>query len=318
MRLETTTYHKPVLLKESIAALSIKPNGIYVDLTFGGGGHTKAILTKLIDGQVWAFDQDEDAKREAAKIADNRLYFIHGNFRFFGAFLRCYGITKVDGILADLGLSSHQLDSLSRGFAARLGGPLDMRMSQQIDKTAAHILNTYPEDKLAAIFYRYGGIRQPYILAKHLVKARNKIPFTTIEEFRKALAPFVPRRGNYTYYAKVFQALRIEVNDEEGALHEMLTQVPDFLTPTGRLVVITYHEGEDRPVKRFIKYGNLEGRPISDPYGNLIRPLMPLSRKIVRPSSAEMNNKRARSARMRIAMLANPSLPHQRDAVDGP
>ncbi len=308
MKKTGSIYHEPVMLAESIAALDIKPNGIYVDLTFGGGGHAKAILQRLKGGQVWAFDQDSDAIEEAKKIEDERLFFIRGNFRFFKHFLHFHNIRKVDGIFADLGVSSHQLNSASRGFAARLDGPLDMRMHQQGSLTAAEILNTYQLRKLQEIFSHYGDIRYAHRVAKEIVAARKVAPLSTIAELKEVLRPSVPRHREYKFYAKVFQALRIAVNDEEGALAALLSQVACMLNPLGRFVVLTYHSGEDRLVKNFIKSGNIAGKVTQDLYGHIIRPLAPLYRKVLRPNAEEIKaNNRARSARMRGAILAYSS-----------
>lgn len=296
-------FHRPVLLKESIAALNIQPGGIYVDLTFGGGGHSREILDVLEGGQLWAFDQDPASADKAAALQDERLFFVQGNFRFFTAFLHAHGIKQISGILADLGVSSHQLDRAERGFAARLdSGPLDMRMPQAGELTAAKILNTYRLPALVSIFSRYGDVRNARKLAQCLVTAREKNPLVAVGDLKKIIGPLVPKRRAYQYYAKVFQALRIAVNDECNALHDMLAQVPDILAPGGRLVVISYHSGEDRPVKNFIKTGNVAGEVVQDFYGGLMRPLEPLHKKIIVPTEEEIShNNRARSARMRVA-----------------
>ena len=296
-------FHRPVLLQKSIAALNIQAGGIYVDLTFGGGGHSREILKVLKEGQLWAFDQDPASVARAAALQDERLYFVQGNFRFFTAFLHAHGINQVTGILADLGLSSHQLDTRARGFAARLDpAPLDMRMAQTGALTAAKIVNTYRLPALVDIFSRYGNVPNARKLAQYLVTAREKKPFATVGDFKAIIAPLVPKRRAYQYYAKVFQALRIAVNDECNALHDMLAQVPYILAPGGRLVVISYHSGEDRPVKNFIKTGNVAGTVVQDAYGGLLRPLQPLHKKIIVPTAAEIaHNNRARSARMRVA-----------------
>lgn len=298
-------FHRPVLLQESIAALNIQAGGIYVDLTFGGGGHSREILNVLKGGQLWAFDQDPVSVAKAAALQDERLYFVQGNFRFFTAFLHAHGIKQVAGILADLGLSSHQLDRRERGFAARLdSGPLDMRMAQTGALTAAKIVNTYRLPALVDIFSRYGDVRNARKLAQFLVTAREKKPFATVGDFKAIVAPLVPKRRAYQYYAKVFQALRIAVNDECTALHDMLVQVPYILAPGGRLVVISYHSGEDRPVKNFIKTGNVAGKVVQDAHGRLLRPLQSLHKKIIVPTAEEIvRNNRARSARMRVAEL---------------
>ncbi len=300
----SNTYHTPVMLVEAMQELAIKPNGIYVDLTFGGGGHTKAILAQLQGGEVWAFDQDPAAQAQAKAIKDDRLYFVQGNFRFFGAFLKAHRIDKVDGILMDLGVSSHQLDTPGRGFAARFDGPLDMRMHQQGHLTAETIINTYSVRQLVNIFQTYGDVQRARKLVTHIVQARKQRNLSTIADFKQAIAPCVPLHGDFKYYAKVFQSLRIAVNDEINALHHALQQIPHMLTPQGRFVAITYHAGEDRPIKNFIKTGNVAGKMIQDMYGNLLRPLQPLYRKILRPGSEVLMNNRARSAGLRVAVLA--------------
>ncbi|MGB0356861.1 MAG: 16S rRNA (cytosine(1402)-N(4))-methyltransferase RsmH [Cytophagales bacterium] len=299
---QSYTYHKPVMLEEAIRELNIKPNGIYIDLTFGGGGHTKEILKRLKKGSVIAFDLDPDAKSEALKIQDNRFSFVQGNFRFFAQFLRANHIKKVDGILADLGLSSHQLDSQQRGFAARLDGPLDMRMHQEEGLTAATLLNTYTFPQLVQIFKTYGNINHAKRLATHIITRRDKNIFQSVVDLRKAISPCIPKRREYKFFAKTFQALRIAVNDEQHALHEALEQIPYFLAPKGRFVALAYHSGEDRPIKNFIKTGNVKGNLLKDFYGNIIRPLMPIHRKALVPTQKEiMQNNRARSAQMRVA-----------------
>ncbi len=296
-------YHVPIMLEETLQELSIKPNGVYVDLTFGGGGHSKAILSRLEKGQVWAFDQDPDARLQAEAIKDERLHFIQGNFRFFTHFLKAYHIEKVDGVFMDLGVSSHQLDTPLRGFAARLEGPLDMRMHQEGSVTAADVVNTYSYEQLVDIMRKYGDIQRPKALVSNIIEMRKKNPIRTIADFKKVMAPCVPRHNDFKYYAKVFQALRIEVNDEVSALHETLYQIPDILLPTGRFVAITYHSGEDRPIKNFIKTGNVAGEIIQDMYGNLMRPMKPLYAKILRAKDEIAVNSRARSAGMRVAVL---------------
>ena len=298
----TQAYHTPIMVEQVVKELVINPEGIFLDLTFGGGGHARAILKALTKGKLWAFDQDPDALLQAKAIDDDRLTFIKGNFRFFTAFLHAYGITKMDGIFADLGVSSHQLDTPERGFAARLEGNLDMRMHQE-GQTAASIVNTYTEQQLAAIFRRYGNVRNARTLAQNIVVARRKAPLQSITEFKEAIKACVPQRKDFKYYAKVFQALRMAINDEEAALHDMLLQVPNVLAPEGRFVVLTYHSGEDRPVKNFIKSGNINGKMVYDVYGNIIRPLRPVYRKPLRP--IPNTNTRQRSAKMRVATLCS-------------
>ena len=306
MRSNAGIYHQPVMLAESMEGLNIKPDGVYVDLTFGGGGHAKAILQRLEKGVLFAFDQDPDAKIEAAKITDPRFFFIQGNFRFFAHFLRANQIEQVDGILADLGTSSHQLDSSERGFAARLEGPLDMRMHQEGDLTAAMILNTYTPLQLLHIFKTHGDIKRAKHLVSQIIKWRDQDPFRMISDLKKSVEPCLPKGRDYKYLAKVFQALRIVVNDEMGALYATLDQIPPMLAPEGRLVVIAYHSGEDRPVKHFIKTGNVDGHLTKDFYGNITRPLVPLHSKTLVPTAEELqHNNRARSARMRVATLSS-------------
>lgn len=295
-------HHTPVLLRESLAHLAIQPEGTYVDLTFGGGGHARHILDQLKGGSLWAFDQDEAARREAEKINDPRFHFIQGNFRFFTPFLRAQGITQVDGILADLGISSHQLDQEKRGFAARLEGPLDMRMYQGAEETAADLLNKSSLAELTHIFRLYSDIRNAYKLAQTLIARRKMGKITTTQELVHAIENCILPKRRYQYLAKVFQALRIAVNDEMGALEEMLQQLPNLLAPNGRVVILSYHSGEDRLVKRFFQYGNIEGKPQKDFYGNLSRPLRPLQRQVGKPTEEEITrNNRARSARLRAA-----------------
>ncbi len=297
-------YHLPIMVDEAIESLGLKAGGTYVDLTFGGGGHAKAILDHLSGGQLWAFDQDSDARAEAEKIADDRLTFIQGNFRFWGRFLSFYGIKAVDGIFADLGMSSYQLDTTDRGFAVRLGGPLDMRMNQDESVAdAATLLNQSNGGAISDLLKRYGDVREAKKVARAILAFRQQKPLATIEDLREALQETLPKRGAYKFYAKVFQAIRIAVNDEESALIEMLEQVPRWLKPGGRLVLLTYHSGEDRLVKSFIRAGNFDGKVVQDPFGNTIRPLKPFYRKPIYPSEVEIAaNNRARSAKMRVAV----------------
>lgn len=293
-------YHVPVLLKESVGGLEIKPNGDYVDVTFGGGGHSREIFSQLTTGRLFAFDQDEDAA--ANIIHDDRFFFIRHNFKYIRNFLRYYNVEQVDGILADLGVSSHDFDVAERGFSFRFDGDLDMRMNRNADQTAADIVNSYSEDQLRSVFREYGEIDNAGRLARQLVAARLPQPIKTIEQFKNAIAPCVPKLQESKYLAKVFQALRIETNQEMDVLHEFLEQSIELLKPGGRLVVITYHSLEDRMVKNFIKSGDFSGKQEKDFFGNVESPLMAVNRKVIVPSDDEIErNPRARSAKRRIA-----------------
>lgn len=288
------------MLGPCIEGLAIDPNGIYVDLTFGGGGHSREILKHLDKGHLYGFDQDLDA--EANVPDDDRFTFIQANFRDFRKYLRLYGVQQVDGILADLGISSHQIDEPTRGFSTRFEGDLDMRMSSGMDISAKEVLNTYEESKLHKIFGIYGEIKNAKTLAQAVVSERTMKPFSTTEGFKELLKRFAPRGKEFKYFAQVFQALRIEVNDEMGALEDMLKQTVEALKPEGRLVVMSYHSLEDRMVKNFLAKGKFQGDVEKDFYGNLIRPLEPVTRKalIAGPEEIQQNN-RARSAKLRIA-----------------
>lgn len=296
---ESTKYHEPVLLRESIEGLAIKSDGVYVDATFGGGGHSKAILEKLKDGKLFAFDQDEEAARNV--FTDHRLIFINQNFRYLKKMLRVQGINKVDGILADLGISSHQVDSAHRGFAHRLEGKLDMRMNSHGEKSAATILNSYNASALQKIFGEYGEVRNAKTLAEKIVETRNQKPFDTIEGFVKSIESCI--RGNRNrYLSQVFQALRIEVNDEMNALKEFLQQSIEVLNHGGRLSVIAYHSLEDRLVKNVIRSGNAEGEEVKDFLGNSEKFFKVITKKPIEASEEETRrNPRARSAKLRIA-----------------
>ncbi len=294
-------YHQPVLLKECLDGLRIKPDGVYVDVTFGGGGHSKAILQQLgPKGKLFAFDQDKDAANNLP--ADDRLTFIPQNFMYMKNFLRMHEATQVDGILADLGVSSHQFDIADRGFSIRFEAELDMRMNQSSKKTAATVLNEYDENQLKHIFRSYGEIDNAYKLVKLITDARITTPITTTEQLKNIIAPCTPKFKDHQYLAKVFQALRIEVNDEMEVLKEMLKQSLEVLRVGGRLVVMSYHSLEDRLVKNFIKSGNFEGEAIKDFYGNIDRPFELITRKPVTPSEEEIErNSRSRSAKLRVA-----------------
>ena len=295
-------YHLPVMLQECLEALKIKPDGIYLDLTFGGGGHSAAILPYLTTGKLFVFDQDPDAKANAVALDDNKLEFIATNFRYFSKYLRMYNIRQVDGILADLGVSSHQIDAPERGFSTRFEADLDMRMDQKGKLTAADILNDYAEEALTGIFSRYAEIRNSKTLAKAITTARGVEPVKTSDQLKKIILPLAQRGRENKYMARVYQALRIEVNDEMAALEEMLAQTADALAPGGRLVVMSYHSLEDRLVKYYMNTGNFRGEQEKDFYGNLIRPLKPITRKPIIASIEELErNNRARSAKLRIA-----------------
>lgn len=294
-------YHIPVLLHESVEALKIKPGGSYVDATFGGGGHSRHILNQLdTKGHLFSFDQDEDVLTNL--ITENEHFtFIHHNFRYLKRFLRLHGTKQVDGILADLGVSSHQLDSAARGFSYRYNADLDMRMNQQGDTTAADLLNAYSTADLVQVFSQYGEVRNAKTLAAAITKDRKAKALKTIGDLLQIIDPLV--RGNrLRYLSQVFQALRIEVNDEMGALKEFLQQALEVLRPGGRLVIISYHSIEDRLVKNFLRSGHFDGEVEKDFYGNIHRPFQLITRKAQLPSDEEIKrNPRARSAKMRIA-----------------
>ena len=294
-------YHNPVLLSESVDGLDINASGVYVDVTFGGGGHSKEILNRLgSDGRLFAFDQDEDALRN--KIDDERFILIHENFRFIKRFLRFQGVTKVDGILADLGVSSHQFDEAERGFSTRFDANLDMRMDQQGGLSAYHVLNKYEEEKLSSVLFQYGELRNARALVKEIVIAREKNEIKTSFELKQVLQRFLPKPKEHKILAQIFQAIRIEVNQEIEVLKEFLVQTPDLLKTEGRLSVISYHSLEDRLVKRFIQNGSFEGEPEKDFYGNISVPYKKDGKLIV-PSQKEIKkNTRARSAKLRIAI----------------
>ncbi len=294
------SYHEPVLLKESISALNIQKDGIYVDATYGGGGHSASILQKLgAKGHLFGFDQDEDALQNV--VEDERFTFIPHNFRYLKRFLRLHGVTSVDGILADLGVSSYQLDKAERGFSYRFEADLDMRMNRQSSLTAAEILNKYDAAALQNILSLYGEVRNSKSLAEAIVAGRSQRPFKTINDFLQVLNPLI--RGNRNrYLAQVFQSLRIEVNDEIGALKSFLEEAREVLKPDGKMVIIAYHSLEDRLVKNFFKTGNFEGELVKDFYGNIERPFKIITKKAITASEAEQKqNPRARSAKMRVA-----------------
>ncbi len=295
-------YHKPVMLKECLEGLNIKPDGIYVDVTFGGGGHSRAILEKLTTGHLYSFDQDEDAKQEAAKIESENFTFISANFRFIKKYLRVYGVKQVDGILADLGISSHQIDTAERGFSTRFDAELDMRMDVQQPQSAKTVVNEYSFEDLHKIFGIYGELRNARTVAQAVVSGRGAGPIETIRELKAALQSYAPRGKENKFFAQVFQALRIEVNEELKVLEEFLEQVPELLAPEGRLVVMAYHSLEDRPVKNFIRSGKFFGEVEKDLFGNEIKPLHSITRKPLEANETELlENPRARSAKLRIA-----------------
>ena len=298
---DAQVYHVPVLLKQSIDGLAIRPEGIYVDVTFGGGGHSREILKQLSGrGHLYSFDQDPDAEKN---IMENEHFtFVRSNFRFLQNFMQYYGVEQVDGILADLGVSSHHFDDAGRGFSFRFEGLLDMRMNQRAGNTAADIVNEYPEEKLADIFYLYGELKNSRKLASLLVKSRAKQSIQTIGDFLDIVQPLFGREREKKELAKVFQALRIEVNQEMTALKEMLLAAISLLKPGGRLSVITYHSLEDRMVKNIMKTGNIEGKLRQDFFGRIETPFKLVNNKVIVPDEEELErNPRSRSAKLRIA-----------------
>lgn len=301
MTMEEQTYHVPVLLNESIEGMNLQPGGIYVDVTFGGGGHSKEILRRMDnDSHLYSFDQDEDAEKNI--VNDARFTFVRSNFRYLYNFLRYYEVEQVDAVLADLGVSSHHFDDSERGFSFRFDGKLDMRMNKRSGITAADVVNTYDEERLANIFYLYGELKNSRKLASVIVKARNNQPIVTIGEFLDIVKPLFGREREKKELAKVFQALRIEVNQEMEALKEMLQSATEMLKPGGRLVVITYHSLEDRMVKNMMKTGNIEGKSTQDFFGNVQTPFKLINNKVIVASDDEVTrNPRSRSAKLRIA-----------------
>ena len=314
------TYHVPVLLKESVDGLHIKPNGIYVDVTFGGGGHSREILSRLgADGHLFSFDQDADAEnnifedRGDAKdcsneqkgkrfVDDSRFTFVRSNFRFLKNWMQYYGIEQIDGLLGDLGVSSHHFDDESRGFSFRFDAPLDMRMNKRAGKTAADIVNEYDEEQLANLFYIYGELKNSRRIASTLTNARRQKPIATTSDFISAVEPLFKREREKKDMAKLFQALRIEVNHEMTALKEMLMAATDVMKPGGRLSIITYHSLEDRIVKNIMKTGNIEGKIEQDFFGHIDSPYKLINNKEIVPSEEEQSqNPRSRSAKLRIA-----------------
>jgi 16S rRNA (cytosine1402-N4)-methyltransferase len=296
----TMEYHNPVLLNASVDGLNIKPDGVYIDVTFGGGGHSKEILSRLgPEGKLFAFDQDEDAL--ANVLPDERFVLINENFRHIKRFLRFSGVKSVDGILADLGVSSHQFDVPERGFSTRFDAELDMRMSQKNDLNANRVVNEYDEANLKRVFLDYGELKNAPLLARTIVESREQQPLTTTDELKEVLAKFLPERVRNKILAQIYQAIRIEVNQEMDALKEFLEQSLEILNPGGRLSVISYHSLEDRLVKRFMKNGMFEGEPERDFFGNFSVPFKTVGKLIV-PDKEEIKlNNRARSAKLRIA-----------------
>lgn len=293
-------YHIPVMLTQCTEGMAINPSGIYVDATFGGGGHSREILKQLDKGHLYGFDQDADAEANIPK--SDKFTFVSANFRDMKKYLRLYGVKQVDGILADLGISSHQIDEPSRGFSTRFSGDLDMRMNQSDEISAKEVLNTYDEGKLHKIFGIYGEVKNAKTLAQSVVAERAARPFETTEGFTAFLKKYAPRGKEFKYFAQVFQALRIEVNDEIGALEDMLMDSLELLKPEGRLVVMSYHSLEDRLVKNLMIKGRFQGEVEKDFYGNLIRPLEPMTRGAIVADEEEVAvNPRARSAKLRIA-----------------
>ncbi len=296
-------YHNPVLLKESVDGLNIKPDGVYVDVTFGGGGHSKEILSRLNEkGKLFGFDQDNDAQRNM--IEDSRFTLIPQNFRFIKRYLRFYGIKKVDGVLADLGVSSHQFDVADRGFSTRFDAELDMRMNQSGELSAFEVVNNYDEEQLSNVLFQYGELRNAKSIAKKIVDTRSEKSIKTSFELKEVLSQFVPKAKEHKVLAQIFQGIRIEVNQEIEVLKEFLIQIPEILNKDGRLSVISYHSLEDRLVKRFIRDGMFEGQPEKDFYGNITVPMKKVGKLMIPTSKEIKENNRARSAKLRIATIA--------------
>lgn len=301
MTTSETTYHVPVLLRESVDGLNIRPEGIYVDVTFGGGGHSKEILSRLgAGGHLYSFDQDADAEKNI--VADDRLTFVRSNFRYLKNWMRYYGVEKIDGLLADLGVSSHHFDEAERGFSLRFDAPLDMRMNKRATLTAADVLNNYGEGQLADVFYYYGELKAARRMASLIVKSRAEKPLLTTGDLLNVLQPLLRRDREKKEAAQAFQALRIEVNHEMDALREMLLAATELLAEGGRLSVITYHSLEDRIVKNIMKSGNAEGKVSQDFFGRAETPFRAVNSKVITPTDDELaRNPRSRSAKLRIA-----------------
>ena len=300
---EETVYHVPVLLKESVDGLNITEGGNFVDVTFGGGGHSKEIYSRMDkNGHLYSFDQDADAEKNADGFDTKRFTFVRSNFRFLKNFMRYYGVEHIDGLLADLGVSSHHFDDSARGFSFRFEGKLDMRMNQRAGMTAADVVNTYEEERLADVLYLYGELKQSRKIAAALVKARQEKPIETIGDIMEVSKTFFRNEREKKDMAKLFQALRIEVNHEMDALKEMLKSATEMLKPGGRLVIITYHSLEDRIVKNLMKTGNVEGKEDKDFFGKVNTPYRLVNRQVIVPTDEEMTrNPRSRSAKLRIA-----------------
>ena len=295
-------YHRPVMLKDCLEGLNIHPGGTYVDATFGGGGHSLGILEKIKGGRLIAFDQDEDARKEAEKIEHRSFTFYQANFMYLKKYLKLNGVTQVNGILADLGISSHQIDSAERGFSTRFDGPLDMRMDKKSPLNAAKVLNEYPEEKLHRIFGMYGEVKNARTLARMIHQQRSVKKLERIPELIALLRQVAPRGKEYKYFAQVFQALRIEVNREMEALESFLTQCSEVMEKGGRLVILSYHSLEDRMVKNYINTGKVHGELEKDFFGNPVKPFQVFNRKPIEASQEEVEeNNRARSAKLRIA-----------------
>jgi 16S rRNA (cytosine1402-N4)-methyltransferase len=297
------TYHTSVMLPECMNGLDIDPAGTYVDVTFGGGGHSKAILAKLgPEGRLFSFDQDPDAWEQAEQIEDARLTLITANFRYLEKYLRLHRVKQVDGILADFGVSSFQLDAPERGFSIRFDGPLDMRMGPSASMTAAALLNSYSAEDLQRILGMYGEVKNARTLAHAIIQARTRKPLETTQELKEILNKLAPKHREFKYFAQVFQAIRIEVNQELAVIEEFLEQAPALLKPEGRLVIMSFHSLEDRLVKNFIKAGNVQGKEDKDLFGVVHRPLESMIRKPITASEEELKlNPRSRSAKLRIA-----------------
>lgn len=294
------SYHVPVLLKESLEGLAINPSGTYVDTTFGGGGHSRAILAALGSrGRLLAFDQDPQAQQNA--IDDERFTLIPQNFRHIKRFLRFYGVKQVDGVLADFGVSSYQFDTAERGFSTRLEGALDMRMNPEAPLSAYEIVNTYEEEALSTLFFRYGELSQSRQIARTIVQQRSTRPIATTGELKQVVQRFLPKGKENKVLAQLYQAIRIEVNGELAALEELLLQLPEIVRPGGRIALISYHSLEDRLVKRFIRDGQFSGEPQKDFYGNLLTPFQKVGKAIVATQEEIAQNNRARSAVLRVA-----------------
>lgn len=299
---ESKSYHRPVMLRECLEGLNINPEGTYVDVTFGGGGHSMAILQQLMGGKLIAFDQDDDAKKEAEKIHHRSFTFCQANFRYMKQYLKLNGVNKVNGILADLGISSHQIDSPGRGFSTRFEGPLDMRMDTKQKLSAAKVVNSYSEADLHKILGMYGELKNARTAAKAIVTQRTSKPIETTMDLKNALNSVAPRGKENKYFAQVFQALRIEVNQEMQALEDFLHQCGEVMEKGGRLVVMSYHSLEDRLVKNYINTGKMYGEVEKDFFGNQLKPFEAVNRKPIEASEEEvMENNRARSAKLRIA-----------------